>query len=388
MYIRRELIDVLRKAVRKYPVVAVTGPRQSGKTFLVKHAFPKRPYVNLEKGDVRQFALEDPQAFLKHYEGGILDEIQNVPELLSYIQVDVDQNIGRRGRYLLTGSQNLLLSEQVSQSLAGRIRLLNLLSCTWGELKKYDRPPKSLEHMLFQGGYPRPYDQKLDFTEWYSDYFETYVQRDVRSLKNVGNLNSFVRFVRMCAARNGQLLNLSSLGSDAGVRHNTARAWISVLEATYIVFLLPPHFKNFNKRLMKSPKLYFWDAGLLCYLLGIRRAEELRFHSMRGAIFEAFVISEIAKRTIHRGEKPDLYFWQDKSKLEVDLLIQSGERYTPVEIKSGQTVNPDFFRGLNQWSHLSGYTGSKYVVYGGEETQNRQGIQVASWRELSQVEMD
>lgn len=383
---RRLLEGPLKKASKKYPLVSLVGPRQSGKTTLAKSVFTEKPYVSLENPQTLTFATEDPQGFLGQYpDGAILDEVQRAPSLFSYLQTIVDEK-QREGLFVLTGSQNFTLMEKVTQSLAGRVSINRLMPFSLPELQKGLNDLPSLNTLLFTGGYPRIYDKGLSPGDWLGNYVETYLERDVRSLKNVGDLSSFRKFLRMCAARSGHLLNLSSLGNDCGVTHNTAKAWLSVLEAGFLVFLLQPHFKNFNKRLIKSPKLFFYDTGLLCYLLGISKAEELATHSLRGAIFETFVIGELMKSHTNAGLTPHLYFWQDKSGKEIDCLIEKGERLIAVEIKAGQTITEDYFRNLEYWTRLSkSDPADTYVVYAGKENQKRKTGRVLGWRNLDQL---
>jgi len=400
--IRRDLETVLKKVAQQYPVVTLTGPRQSGKTTLVQAAFPGHDYASLEEPDVRAFALEDPRGFLGQFTRGvILDEVQRTPDLFSYIQTIVDRE-DTPGRYVLSGSQNFLLLRSISQSLAGRSAILHLLPLSLGELdgrepfpleklgrelpeRRRESPSEVIEVMeiLWRGFYPRIHDKGLDPPTWYSGYYQTYVERDVREVVNVGDLESFGRFVRLCAGRNGQLLNLSSLASDCGIAHTTARRWLSILEASFLVFLLRPYHANFGKRLIKSPKLYFLDTGLLCYLLRIQSPEDLRQHSSRGPIFESFVISELLKNFLHRGQEPDLYFWRDATGHEIDALIDRGGESVAIEIKSAQTVVDDFFAGLDFWRKLVGDPEAPAaLVYGGDRSYQRRGVSVLSWSAL------
>jgi len=393
--IRRHLTTALRKAAKDYPVVTLTGPRQSGKTTLVRSVFSKHDYVSLEDPDERSFALEDPRGFLRQFRGRVvLDEVQRAPELPSYIQGIVDE-MDRPGQFVLTGSQNLLLLDTISQSLAGRTSMLHLFPFARSELKR--RAPMSISDVgrvaprstgddadlfdtLFRGFYPRIHDKGLDPQNWLCNYYQTYVERDVREVLNVGDLETFGRFIRLCAGRCGQLLSLSSLAADCGVSHATARRWLSTLETGFLVYLLRPHHRNFNKRLVKSPKLYFLDTGLLCYLLRIRTPEDLVSHALRGAIFETFVVSELLKNYHNRGEQPDLYFWRDSAGHEVDLIIERGDRLIPVEVKSGETVAGDFFRALDFWRRLPGQAEcAASVVYGGGRSFKRKGVVVHSW---------
>ncbi|OGQ07523.1 MAG: AAA family ATPase [Deltaproteobacteria bacterium RIFCSPLOWO2_12_FULL_40_28] len=386
--IPRELQHQILRASKKYPLVGILGPRQSGKTTLAQMAFPKKTYISFENPQIRSFATHDPQGFFKQYaKGAILDEIQRVPSLFSYLQTIVDERKSK-GMFILTGSQNFVLMENVTQSLAGRISLHKLLPLSLTELKKGVGKIPQLNDLLFSGGYPRIYDQSLQPTDWLQNYVETYLERDVRSLKNVGNLSSFQKFIRMCAARSGQLLNLSELGNDCGITHNTAKAWLSVLEASFLVFQLAPHYRNFNKRLKKSPKLYFYDTGLLCYLLGITKPQELVIHSQRGAIFETFVLSELIKQRLNHGIPLNFYFWQEQRKREIDCLIERGEKLTPVEIKSGQTIADDYFDHLRYWQKMAGRFASKaYLVYAGDVRQKRVDVEVIPWTALDEISL-
>lgn len=385
--IPRALSRKLKQAAKQFPVVTLTGPRQSGKTTLVKHLFPSKPYVSLEDPDTRDFALSDPRAFLKKYESGaVFDEIQRTPELFSYLQGVVDRE-GKKGLFILTGSQHFLLLERIAQTLAGRVSLLKLLPFSLEEIRPASLRPKSPEEAMFKGFYPRIYADGIPPRDWYPAYIQTYLERDVRLMKNVGDLHTFQRFLKMCAARTGQLLNLSSLASDCGITHNTAKSWVGVLEASFIVYLLPPYHRNFNKRLIKTPKLYFYDPGLVSSLLGIEDKKQLETHPLRGSIFETMVMTELVKSRFNQGLAPNLYFWRDKTGNEVDCLIEKGSnRILPVEIKSGQTITHDCFKGLQHWFKIS-RTPKKnaFVVYSGEERQERDLATVVGWREIDLI---
>src|SRR3989339_744434 len=367
------------------PIVAVLGPRQSGKTTLVKELFPNYPYVNLEALDVRDYAQSDPRGFLADYpNGAIFDEAQNVPELFSYLQVVADERGSNKpGQFIITGSQNFLLLEQITQSLAGRIALLNLLPLSLEELGLTSYKNNSLEQFLVDGGYPRLYQNHLQPVDIYPDYIQTYIERDIRKIKNVHDLNTFQRFLKLCASCTGQLLNLSSLANDCGITHNTAKSWISLLETSFIIHLLRPYHSNTGKQLIKSPKLYFYDTGLACSLLNIKDSEQLKTHYIRGHLFETLVISEIVKYYYNHGEKPDIYFWRDKTGNELDCLIKHGEKLTPLEIKSGKTVVADYFNGLNYWNKLNNSDPkNSQVLYGGDQNQQRKQGNISSWRDL------
>ncbi|MBI2894749.1 MAG: ATP-binding protein [Deltaproteobacteria bacterium] len=386
--INRDLGRTLRAVARLYPVVTVTGPRQSGKTTLCKAIFPRKPYVSLEALDVRDFAAVDPRGFLAEYRrGAVIDEVQNAPGLLSYLQVDVDEN-PVPGRFVLTGSQHLGLSAAVSQSLAGRTAILYLLPPGLNELERFPAAPSSLWDTLFAGAYPRIHDRRIPPVRWLSDYVSTYVQRDVRALLRVTELSTFATFLKLCAARTGQEVNLSALGSDAGITHDTARAWLSVLEASFICFRAPAWHVNVTSQAVKAPKLHFFDSGLACHLLGIRDPGQLAHHPLRGALFESWVASEIFKARAHRGLEPALYHYRDAKRLEVDLLVNAGEVALLVEAKSAQTIAPDFFGSLDKLSALLtaiGRASRAYVVYGGASGQRRAKAQVLPWHEIASV---
>ena len=394
--IRRTLEPILRQVAREYPAVTLTGPRQSGKTTLVREVFGEHDYASLEDPDLRSFAQEDPRGFLEQFSGPvILDEVQRTPDLFSYVQTAVDED-DRAGRFILSGSQNFLLLRSISQSLAGRCAILHLLPLSLAELIGRQplplaslgrrvpdpglEPLAPLMETLFRGFYPRIHAKGISPGRWLRSYYQTYVERDVRELVNVGNLESFGRFVRLCAGRNGQLLNLSSLANDCGISHSTAGRWLSILEASFLVTLLRTHHRNFSKRLIKSPKLYFLDTGLLCYLLRVRSPDDLRLHASRGAIFESFAVAELLKNFLHRGEEPDLYFWRDSTGHEIDALIELGAESIAVEIKSGQTIAADFFRGLRYWRELVKDPGAPVgLIYGGDRSFLRQGMAIYGW---------
>lgn len=382
--IKREIEPVLRKLARDYPVLAITGPRQSGKTTLARHVFADRPYVSLENPDTRELAQHDPRGFLEKYrDGAVFDEAHNSPALFSYLQGVIDSS-REMGRFVLTGSQQFGLLAGITQSLAGRIAMVTLLPFTCAEA--YGSRPPSLHRTLFRGSYPPVHDRHLDPVVWYANYLQTYIERDVRKMVNVRDLNAFQRFVRLCAGRAGQLLNLSQIGADCGVTHNTARAWLSILEASYVVFLLPPHHRNFNKRIIKAPKLYFHDTGLACWLVAIRQAEQIETHPQRGAFFENWVLSEMLKARLNNGLPSDLYFWRDRAGNEVDVVIEKAGGLIPVEIKSGQTLNSDYFRGLEHWLKMARPRHPRaWLIYGGSEDSQRDTTKILSWRYLAQM---
>mgnify|MGYP006293627549 FL=1 len=397
--IPRTLHPILLEAAKALPVVTLTGPRQSGKTTLVRAAFPELPYATLEAPDTRERAVQDPRGFLGGFpNGAILDEVQRAPDLLSYIQGMVDED-PRPGRFILTGSQNLLLLDRISQSLAGRTRILHLYPFSLSELEErvpWDpeseaAPPVSrsrrfkrdLHTTLHAGFFPRIHDRGLDPVPWLADYRTTYVERDLRQIVNVQDLETFSRFLGLCAGRSGQLLNASSLGNDAGVDHTTVRRWLSVLEASFLIKLLGPHHRNFGKRLIKSPKLHFLDPGLLCSLLGITRPDDLRVHPLRGAVFECFVMAELVKAYAHRGRRPSLFFWRDSSGHEIDFLVERGPRFLAIEAKAGETVPISFFHGLAWWRNLAGEENTDaLLLHGGDQAFTHRGMAARSWKGL------
>lgn len=381
--IPRHIQSQLRQQAAQYPVVTVIGPRQSGKTTLARTTFPDKPYVSLEDPDVRRFALEDPRGFLAGYSfGAIFDEIQRVPQLPSYLQSLVDRD-DTPGQFILTGSQQFELMTQVTQSLAGRTALLRLLPLTLAEVSSAERTHKNLASTLLHGFYPRVHDKGLDPSQAMGDYFSTYVERDLRQLAAVQDLRQFERFVRLCAGRTGQLLNLSNLANDAGISQPTARAWIDLLQTSFIVHLLPPWHTNAGKRLIKAPKLYFYDTALACWLLGLRTPEQVQRDPLWGALFENFVVIEALKDRLNAGESAELYFYRDSEGNEVDLFIPVGRQFHAVEIKAGATVNPDYFKGLNRFdSHFPGVLHGGCVVYGGDHSQNRTHWPVHPWQQL------
>lgn len=383
--IERTLLNKLTTLSQNFQVITLTGPRQSGKTTLVKASFQTLPYVSLEEPDIRQIALTDPRGFLSNYkDGAVLDEVQHTPELFSYIQSIVDNN--RNAQFILTGSSNFLLMEKISQTLAGRTVILHLLPFSLTELKNGNYTFDQYETLIFNGQYPRIYDRNLTPSDFYPSYIQTYVERDVRMIKNIGDINSFIQFVQLCAGRTGQLINYTSLANDAGISPNTAKAWISILETSYIVYRLQPYHKNFKKRLVKSPKLYFYDTGVACSLLGIRNENQVRTHFLKGALFENLIINEFIKHEFHRGQRRYPYFWQDSRGKEIDCLLVDGEEITPIEIKSGKTISNSYFDNLKYWHQLAGIPDDHgYVVYGGEQSLQTSTGFFISWKHLKQI---
>ena len=383
--IKRIIQDKIKQLAEKFPVISVTGPRQSGKTTLIKSMFPDLLYESLEDPDTRLFALSDPRKFLGNGKKMIIDEIQLDPELFSYIQSSTDKS-GLSGQYIISGSQSFLLNQHISQSLAGRVAIFNLMPLSLLELREHGYGVADYEKLIYQGFYPRLYDKNINPSDFYPNYIQTYLERDVRQIQNIHDLTLFIRFLKLCAGRIGQLLNLNSLANDCGVSPNTAKSWISVLEASFVIFLLQPHFKNFNKRLVKMPKLYFIDTGLASSLLDIESENQLSTHYLRGALFENFIISEFIKTRFNNGLRSNCYFWRDNKGIEIECIIENGNLITPVEIKSGNTFNQDFFKNLNYWNRISGNTNKNtYVIYGGDSSRETKDGKLLTWNDLYDV---
>jgi hypothetical protein len=387
--IDRNLARVLRELAAHYPIVTVTGPRQSGKTTVCTVVFADKPLVSLEPLDRRRFAREDPRGFLAEHGGGaILDEVQNAPELFSYLQEEVDLR-PRPGRFILTGSQHFGLSAAISQSLAGRTAVVHLLPPSLDELHRFPDVPSSLIEVLWAGAYPRIFDRRIPAHRWLADYVTTYVQRDVRQVLAVNDLEAFTTFLRHCAGRTGQELNLSQLGADAGVSHNTARSWLSVLEASYLCFRLPAWHRNVRKRLVKTAKLHFFDSGLACHLLGIDAPDALRHHPLRGAIFESWVAAEIYKARAHGGKPVAMSHYREVQGLEVDVIVEASDALLLVEAKSGATVSEDFFAGLRALEQRLASAREprqrrKFVIFGGDAAQQRSELSVLPWHQVQE----
>ncbi|OOG77906.1 ATP-binding protein [Algoriphagus sp. A40] len=375
-FLDRHLRDKALNLLTKFPFLAITGPRQSGKTTFAKHLKPEFAYVNLELPDYRDFAKTDPMSFLKSYQNGvIIDEIQWVPELFSYLQVFSDER-NKPGQYILTGSQNFLLSSQITQSLAGRVAMLNLLPFSLKELepiKKFER----WEELAVSGGYPRKYQFDIDPLDYYSNYIQTYLEREVRQILNVKDLMSFQKFIQLLAGRTGQLINQSSFSNELGLDNKTINSWLGVLEASFIAFRLPSYYQNFNKRILKTPKVYFYDTGVLCNLLGIKKEADLNLHFARGHIFENLVITEIMKNELNQGVKPSIYFWRDTHQNEVDLLQEKDGKLIAIEIKTSETFHPDFLKGLKNFQKIAPHAESK-VIYAGSMIHQREMIQISN----------
>jgi len=384
--IRRDAQATLLELARSFPAVAVTGPRQSGKSTLVRGVFSDKAYVSLEDPDRRQFATDDPRSFLAQYpSGAILDEVQRCPALFSYLQSHID-DAGKQGLWILTGSQQFGMLTGVTQSLAGRVGMLALLPFTLDEMRQGDIAPDTVDDWLLSGSYPPIYDRPVDPTLWHGSYVQTYLERDVRQLLAVRDLGQFQRFMQLVAGRTGQLLNLYSLGEAVGVSHNTVQKWISVLEASYILHRLPPHHRNFNKRVIKTPKLYMLDSGLACWLLGIESTQQLANHPLRGELFETAVVTELIKARWNRGLTSNISFWRDRGGHEVDVIVDNAGTLEPIEIKSGATLHRNAFTGLTRWCELAGGEASQpKLIYAGDEKREQSGVAVYPWRSITQI---
>lgn len=384
MLLTRTAEKELRTLAGQFKAVAVVGPRQSGKTTLVRMAFPDKAYVSLENPDTRRFAIEDPRGFIAGYpDGAILDEIQRTPDIFSYLQQVLDENKGK-GRFIITGSNNFLLQENISQSLAGRVGYLYLLPLSINELPKHKL---SVNEQIHKGFYPAMYEQEgqTDVSKYYLNYIRTYIERDVRLIRNVTDLYTFERFLRLCAGRTGQLLNMNSLAVETGVDNKTIGAWLSVLEASFVVFRLQPYHKNYNKRIVKMPKLYFYDTGVASALLGIENPAQLALHPFRGGLFENMIIVDFLKSRYNKGNPNNLYFWRDSLGTEIDLLVEKANSLLPIEIKSGQTITDDYFKSMSAWLRISGME-KGWVIYAGDEKQVRSnGITVLPLNEMERL---
>lgn len=382
--IQRDLAERIKAAAGSFPVVAITGPRQGGKSTLARAVFPERDYVNLELPDVRSFALQNPRAFLARFpDGAVINEIQRCPELLTYLPGLIDGD-PTPGKWILTGSQNLAFSDSVSQSLAGRTAILNLLPLSRTEVCRFHSHPISLEEVLLTGGYPRIFDQQLSPADWLGYYVSSYIERDVRMITNVGDLTTFQRFMELCASKTAQLLNLSALATDAGIAQPTAKAWLSIMETSFLTFRLPAYHANIHKRLVKMPKLHFYDTGLVCWLLGIRDVTQLCNHPLLGTIFETWVISEIIKHRNNQGEQGGVFFYRDRQGIEIDLIVECGDRCLVIEAKVGQTVSTDILRKSRKVAYMleAAEPAESVVVYGGESRQDRNDAIVMPWSML------
>lgn len=380
--IKRSAEEELKALSIQFKAVALTGPRQSGKTTLVKKTFPDKAYVSLENPDMRSYAINDPRGFLSNYpDGAILDEVQRTPALFSYLQQVLDES-NQNGLFILTGSNNFLLQESISQSLAGRIGYLTLLPLSMKEIGGLEG---NINQLIFKGGYPVLYASNTDPAKWFRNYIATYIERDVRQLKNIVDLTIFERFIRLCAGRTGQLLNMNSLSLETGVDQKTVASWLSVLETSFILFRLQPYYKSYNKRIIKMPKLYFYDTGLAAALLGFDEAGMLEMHPFKGSLFENLVVTEFLKQRFNKGLSNNVYFWRDSTGNEIDLIIDKGQSLLPIEIKSGMTVTTDYFKGLNFWNKLTG-SQDGIVIYAGDSQQTRSnGIKVIPLKDMDSI---
>ena len=385
MLIPRLLTPTLLDRTTKFPIVSLTGPRQSGKTTLLRHLLPDYRYVSLENPATRQFATEDPTGFLTTYDQRVIfDEVQRVPALFSYLQTAVDET-RQMGQYILSGSQNFLLLQAITQTLAGRVAVLRLLPLSFAEQQAAGLLSDTVADAIFRGGYPALYDRNLTANEFFPSYIETYLQRDVRDLASIRDLGAFTIFVRLCAGRIGQPLNLSSLANECGISAPTARAWLSILESSYFIFLLQPYHQNYNKRVVKSPKLYFYDTGLVCNLLAITEARQVENYYQRGSLFENAMVAELVKNRLNTGQSPRFYFWQDSNRNEVDLLEEQAHGFTAFEMKYSQTVVGNHLKNLYYFRELSQSTGVNYLLYAGQETQQRTNTQIVGWQAVARL---
>jgi len=386
--IKRDISSKALQLAGTFPAVTITGPRQSGKSTLCRALFPEHDYVNLELPDVRAFVQNDPKAFLdSHPRGGVIDEVQRCPDLLSYLQVRIDEDPAP-GRWILTGSQNLLLLSTVSQSLAGRTSILHLLPLSLVEARRFDGCPDDLDEVLLTGGYPAIFDRCVPPMDWLASYVATYVERDVRTITNIGDLSAFQRFLSLCAGRTGQLLNLSALAGDAGISQPTAKSWLSILETSFLVFRLQPYHTNLRKRIVKMPKLHFYDTGLVCWLLGIRTAGHLRNHPLRGAIFETWVVSQILKGRMNLGENRGVFFFRDQRGNEADIVIDNAGSLQVIEVKAGRTISEEAVRCVQRQAKFLGGRSEveSIVIHGGEESQRRShNLRIVPWGDVQAV---
>lgn len=384
MLIERTINTKLFQLLKSFPVVTLTGCRQCGKSTLLKHLLPDYTYISLEDLDLRQIAKEDPRHFISNYsQKVIIDEIQQVPELLSYLQTHID-SVNESGMYVLTGSQNLLLMQSISQSLAGRTALLSLAPFSVTELRSANLLPQTTNQMLFKGCFPRIYDKQIEATDFYPSYIKTYIDRDVRVLRNITDYSAFTKFLKLCAGRCSQILNVTALAEDAGITRKTAEAWLSVLEASYIIYMLKPYYKNFGKRIIKNPKMYFYDTGLVSSLLGITSANQIETFYMRGALFENFVVSELLKRRLFAGKSDELYFWRDSNGVEIDVIEEDNLEIKAYEIKTSETMNTAFFSNIKKIKEIAGLKAENTaVIYSGKSlSATKESGAYICWKEI------
>lgn len=381
--IQRTAMVRLTKLASTFRSVAVVGSRQSGKTTLCRALFPKKPYVSFENPDTLAFAIADPRGFLGQFKNGaILDEVQRAPHIFSYLQQVLDET-KKKGLFILTGSNNFLLQENIAQSLAGRIAYLQLLPLSLHELMDCKKLKSDYNWHILHGGYPELIAKKINPADWYTAYINTYIERDVRQIKNIGKLTQFTKLLKLCAGRTGQVLNLTSLSNDCGIDQKTVAAWLGVLQSSFIIYLLKPYHGNFNKRIIKAPKLYFYDTGIACSLLGIRNAGEIATHASKGALFENIIISELLKERFNSGVPDNLFYFRDKTGNEVDIIIDKAGKITAMELKAGETISQDFFKGLEYFSALNKKSTQSLLIYGGKQEQKRSnGLVIKPWNRL------
>lgn len=381
--INRSAEQLIKKHIRQFRSLAIVGPRQSGKSTLAKKIFPAKPYVSLENPDIRLWATEDPRGFLNNYpNGAVIDEVQRVPALFSYLQQILDET-KKRSLFVLTGSNNFLLQASITQSLAGRIGYIDLLPLTFAEIQQFGKTEYNIFQLMLKGSYPEVYDKKLKPQLWYSAYIRTYVERDIKQLRNIENSIVFNKFLKLCAGRTGQMLNVASLSNECGIDVKTVNAWLSILQSSYIIHLLPPHYNSFNKRIVKSPKLYFIDTGLACHLLGIKNENELSLSHFKGALFENFIIMELLKQKHNNGSDTELYYWRDNKGVEIDVLMDKGKKLIPVEIKAADTFQPEYLKSIMQWNGFSNNQGG-LLFYGGEISfTTASKVKVMNWRDIA-----
>lgn len=383
--IQRAAAIKIKQLAKKFPAIGLLGPRQSGKTTLAKELFPKKPYISFENQDNILLATKDPRSFLAKYKtGAIFDEIQRVPHLLSYMQGVIDGQPKKAGLFIITGSQNLLLLESVSQTLAGRIAFIHLLPFSYAELENSKFGNQSLNRLILNGGYPRLYDRKINPTDYYPNYLLTYVERDVRQIKNIANLGLFQRFLKICATRVGQEINYTSISNDTGVDQKTVMSWFGILEASFIAFRLQPFYNNLGKRLTQMPKLYFYDTGLCCSLLEIDNDSHVNTHPLRGALFENLMILELLKHRFNNGQRSNLFYWRDRTGNEIDVLIDQSSQVIPVEIKTSATFNTDYLKGINYWRKINPATKKAFVVYTGKSSAT-DNTEIINWKQITRI---
>lgn len=383
--IQRDASSKIKQLAKKFPAVGLLGPRQSGKTTLAKELFPKKPYISFENQDNILLVTKDPRAFLDQYKtGAIFDEIQRVPQLLSYLQGVIDDQPNKVGLFIITGSQNLLLLESISQTLAGRIAFIHLLPFSYSELASSKHSTQSLNKLILNGGYPRLYDRKIKPVDFYPNYLLTYVERDVRQIKNITNLAMFQRFLKVCASRVGQEVNYTSIANDTGVDQKTVLSWFGILEASFIAFRLQPFYNNLGKRLTQMPKLYFYDTGLCCSLLELETESHVNTHPLRGALFENLIILELLKTRFNNGQRSNLFYWRDRTGNEIDVLLDQSSQVVPIEIKTAATFTSDYIKGINYWRKINPNTKNAFVVFTGK-TASLDKISILNWKEIASI---